>query len=134
MIRKISLFFLLSLLLATLCSCHRSAAEHQRSLGSSEDSKVTVGIVQKHIKVGMSQPDVAAALGSPNIVTRDNSGKETWIYDKMSNVESYSSSSGNFFVVRNAGAASSSQKTLTIIIKYDANSNVEKFSYHASSF
>ncbi len=42
---------------------------------------MTVGIVQKEIRIGMSQADVAAALGSPNIVTRDSEGKETWIYE-----------------------------------------------------
>jgi hypothetical protein len=55
---------------------------------------MTVGIVQKEIRVGMSQADVALALGSPNIVTSDGSGKETWIYDKIASEASYSASSG----------------------------------------
>jgi hypothetical protein len=41
----------------------------------------------------MSGTEVAVALGSPNIVTRDSGGKETWIYDKIATEASYSKSS-----------------------------------------
>jgi hypothetical protein len=33
---------------------------------------MTLGVVQKEIHKGLSQADVAEALGSPNIVTRDS--------------------------------------------------------------
>ena len=54
---------------------------------------MTLGIVQKEIRVGLSQADVAAALGSPNIVTKDSADKETWVYDKIASEASYSASS-----------------------------------------
>jgi outer membrane protein assembly factor BamE (lipoprotein component of BamABCDE complex) len=116
---------------------------------------MTLGIVQKEIRVGMSQADVAIALGSPNIVTRDSSGKETWIYDKIATEASYSKSSGNVKgaagaggipgstlllgiigggASRDSGAASTTQKTLTVVIKFDENALVETFSYHMSKF
>ena len=100
---------------------------------------MTLGIVQKEIRVGMSQADVASALGSPNIVTKDSSGKETWVYDKMATEASYSQSHGYGTILilgfsRDAGAASTSQKTLTVVIKFDEKNLVDSFSYHASKF
>ena len=38
------------------------------------------------------EDQVATALGSPNIVTRDAEGRETWIYDKIATEASYSNS------------------------------------------
>lgn len=119
-----------------------SAAEHQKSLSSTQEREMTVGVVQKEIRVGMSQADVATALGSPNIVTRDSAGKETWIYDKIASEVSYSKDAGGTGLIinlfggysRQAGAVSSTQKTLTVVIKYDDKGLVESFSYHASKF
>jgi len=132
-----------------------TAAQHQQELGSTHEREMTVGIVQKEIRKGMSQADVAIALGSPNIVTNDGSGKETWIYDKIATEASYSSSSGGISggvgagglagsalilggvgggYSKSAGASSTTQKTLTVVIKFDDRKNVESFSYHASKF
>jgi hypothetical protein len=147
----LSVFFLFILLLSGCIS----AAQHQKELGSTNEREMTVGIVQKEIRTGMSQADVAGALGSPNIVTRDSEGKETWIYDKIASEASYSNSSagvggqglgagmpgsslilgmitGNYS--KEAGATSSTQKTLTVLIKYGKNNLVESFSYHTSKF
>lgn len=102
------------------------------------EQNLTLGIVQKDIKVGMSQADVATALGSPNIVTTDANGKETWIYDKVSSVASYNDSGFSVGIIL-AGYAKSRenaqtvQKTLTIVIKFN-NSKVESFQYHMSKF
>ena len=68
----------------------RTAAEHHQSLPSTKDREMTVGIVQKEIRVGMSGEDVAAALGSPNIVTKDGEGKEVWVFDKIATEVAYS--------------------------------------------
>jgi outer membrane protein assembly factor BamE (lipoprotein component of BamABCDE complex) len=132
-----------------------TAAEHQQSLSSAKEREMTVGIVQKEIRAGMSQADVAAALGSPNIVTRDSEGKETWIYDKIATEASYSRDSGGASGIagagglagsvlilgglggsysKDAGASSTTQKTLTVIIKFNKDTQVETFSYHASRF
>jgi hypothetical protein len=91
----------------------------------------------------MSQADVASALGSPNIVTKDAEGKETWVYDKIATEASYSQSSGGGYATlillgiggsREAGAYSTTQRTLTVVIKFDKNSSVESFKYHATKF
>jgi len=137
-IDKIALLFLV---LGFMSGC-MSVAQHQQSLSSTQERETTVGVVQKEIRTGMSQADVAAALGSPNIVTRDSDGKETWIYDKIATEASYSKDSGGTGLIlsllgvysKEAGAASSTQKTLTVIIKFNERQLVDSFSYHASKF
>lgn len=130
-----------------------TAAEHQQQLHSSNEREMTVGIVQKDIRTGMSQADVATALGSPNIVSKDSEGNESWIYDKIATEVSYSKDSGGILggvgaVIENwgiapaggvgysksAGAAAQTQKTLTVVIKFDENSLVKTLSYHSSKF
>ncbi|OQC18365.1 MAG: SmpA / OmlA family protein [Firmicutes bacterium ADurb.Bin080] len=148
--------------LAVLCiglflqtGCMMTAAQHQQNLGSSKEREMTLGVVQKEIRIGMSQADVAEALGSPNIVTKDDSDKETWIYDKIASEASYSNSTssiggsagaagiaGTVLILggvggshsQNAGASSHTQKTLTVVIKFNNNNRVEKLSYHTSKF
>lgn len=148
-------FFPLILLSFILLSGCMTAAQHSQSLHSTQEREMTVGIVQKEISVGMSQADVATVLGSPNIVTRDSKGKETWIYDKIATEASYSKSSGGLgggvgtggvagttlilgmlggSYSQEAGASSTTQKTLTVIIKFGEENLVESFSYHSSKF
>jgi outer membrane protein assembly factor BamE (lipoprotein component of BamABCDE complex) len=94
--------------------------------------------VQREIRVGMSGADVVSALGSPNMVTTDDKHRETWVYDKVT-TERVSSSSGGglllmLFFNRSAGASSTAQRTLTIIIKFDEKGLVRDYSYRQSSF
>jgi len=100
---------------------------------------MTLGVVQKEIRVGLSQAEVVERLGSPNIVTRDAAGKETWVYDKVATEASYSTSQsyGTILILgagQAAGATRSTQRTLTVVIKFDDQQRVESFSYHASKF
>lgn len=132
-----------------------TAAQHDEQLHSTKEREMTVGIVQKEIRTGMTQAEVAEALGSPNIVTRDAEGKETWVYDKIASEVSYSKDSGSISGVggaggapgttliigllgggysKQSGAVAQTQKTLTVIIKFDKAGKVESFSYHASKF
>ncbi|UCF00488.1 MAG: hypothetical protein JSV82_06850 [Planctomycetota bacterium] len=130
-----------------------TAAEHQQTLHSKREREMTVGIVQKEIRVGMSQVEVAEALGSPNIVTKDSEGNESWIYDKIATEISYSRDAGGIGVgagagienwrmilgggagySKSAGAAAQTQKTLTVVIKFDAMGLVKTLSYHSSTF
>ena len=123
------------LVISITCGC-MSAAQHQQSLGSTKEREMTLGVVQKEIRVGMSQADVATSLGSPNIVTKDIEGKETWIYDKIATDVVYSQSDAGikFLTVGSSGAISKNQRTLTVIIKFDSDGKVRDFSYHTSSF
>ncbi|MGQ3683917.1 MAG: outer membrane protein assembly factor BamE domain-containing protein [Candidatus Loosdrechtia sp.] len=128
-------YIFLFLVLITGCT----NVDHHQKLSSTKERELTVGVVQKEIKTGMSQANVAAVLGSPNIVTRDSTGRETWVYDKIASEASRSESStyGTLILVGafgSSGTISTTQKTLTVIIKFDENANVESFSYHASKF
>lgn len=135
--------FAVSFVLPILATGCMTAAQHQQNLGSTKEQEMTLGVVQKELHVGMSQADVATALGSPNIVTKDSEGKEAWIYDKIACEASYSNSSGGGYATlillgvggsKNAGASSTTQRTLTVVIKFDKDRNVESFSYHSSKF
>ncbi|HIJ70368.1 MAG TPA: hypothetical protein HPP87_03285 [Planctomycetes bacterium] len=148
------IFILLSIILLNL-GC-MTASEHQQDLHSSAEREMTLGVAQKEIRVGMSQADVAEALGSPNIVTKDSDGNESWVYDKIATEVSYSGDSGGVGIgagfgqklssksglilggvggySKSAGAVAQTQKTLTVVIKFDENSLVKTLSYHSSKF
>ena len=139
---------LTAIALAALLAAGCSATQHAQDVRAADDTdRVTVGTVQQEIRVGMSAADVAAALGSPNIVTTDDQRQETWLYDKISRDVSYSRSSGAVVGLivgssgggagvgsKGAGSTSSSQRTLTVIIKFDGDDRVRDFSYHTSRF
>jgi outer membrane protein assembly factor BamE (lipoprotein component of BamABCDE complex) len=134
--------------LAALLMVGCSATHHAADVREADNTdRVTVGTVQKEIVIGMSAADVASVLGSPNIVTTEEERQETWIYDKISSDVTYSRSSGTIIGLifgsagggagvgsTSAGSSSSSQRTLTVIIKFDGNSKVRDFSYHSSRF
>ena len=86
---------ILTVVTLATCSGCVSAANNVSELHSTQDRALTVGTVQKEIHTGMSQADVAESLGSPNIVSKDNGGQETWIYDKIATEASYSRSRGD---------------------------------------
>ena len=129
-------------LLVCIClhSGCQSASGHATDVTKGvEGSNLTVGTVQRKIEIGMSGADVASALGSPNIVTTDSERRETWIYDKITTTVTRSESSGGVFLLivgagSSSGAAARSQKTLTVIIKFDAEGKVRDFAYHTSRF
>jgi outer membrane protein assembly factor BamE (lipoprotein component of BamABCDE complex) len=128
-----------------------SAAEHKKAVEDDSGDRVTVGTVQKEITIGMSGAQVAEVLGSPNIVSTDEQRREVWIYDKFATDAAYSKSSGGIASLlvgigsvlggagaasysEKSGASSTSQKTLTIIIKFDEDKKVRDFAYHTSRF
>jgi len=115
------------------------AAHHRNQVSVDSKNNLTVGTVQKEIKIGMSSADVVGVLGSPNIVTTDDQRREVWVYDRVSTETVYSKSGGGVFVLvfnagSESGATSTTQKMLTIIIKFDDKSKVRDFSYHSSKF
>lgn len=145
-------YFLSSLIAITGCA---TAGQHAAQLHSSQERELTVGTVQREIHNGMSQAEVAESLGSPNIVSKDGIGLETWIYDKIASEASYSHDqggvgglggfaatpgsslllgllSGNYSSA--SGASASTQKTLTVVVKFDHNQRVSSATYHSSKF
>lgn len=128
----------LSLILILLFVGCIAASKHRNEV-QDDTASMTVGIVQKEIHVGMSGAEVIQVLGSPNIVSTDEQRREVWVYDKISTESAYSKSSGGIGVLilgfgSDTGAVSKSQKTLTIIIKYDEKGLVRDFAYHTTRF
>ena len=118
------------------CVAARHAADTQEGL---QGDRLTVGTVQKEIRKGMSGAEVAQALGSPNIVSTDEQGREVWIYDKIATDRVYSEGSGGGTLIllwgqQRVAASSTSQRTLTVIIKFDQEKKVRDFAYHTSRF
>lgn len=116
-----------------------SAQSHKAAVNDDQTDKLTVGTVQRSIRTGMSGAEVASVLGSPNVVTTDEQRREVWIYDKMSTDTAYSTSDayGTLLILgasQQSGAASTTQKTLTVIIKFDEDKKVRDFAYHSSQF
>ena len=128
-----------------------TAGQHKAAVQDDSSDRVTVGTVQKEIRVGMSGAEVVSVLGSPNIVSTDEERREVWVYDKIATDTAYSSSQGGISALilgfggsggalgsgnygSSAGAASKSQRTLTVIIKFDHEAKVRDFAYHTSRF
>ena len=146
--------FIIAAMFLPLTGC-MSAHQHYEQTHGAQERQMTVGIVQKEIKKGMSAANVAEVLGAPNIVTTDGEGREVWVYDKISTDVTYSNDSGGLGAIlliggasggtaggglgsgsysRSAGAQSKTQRTLTVVIKFDEQKKVRDFSYHASRF
>lgn len=142
--------FILVLSMLALSAC-KSVEDHIKGVRDDSGERVTVGKVQAEIETGMSGAKVAEILGSPNIVTTDEERREVWIYDKFrtETITSKSSAGGSILILglidsvlgggnpsgkSSSGATSKSQKTMTIIIKFDKDKKVRDFAYHQSSF
>lgn len=129
---KKSLVFLLIYCLPLIVSC--STVDY-----NIKDEQMTVAKAQREIKVGMSSSDVIEVLGSPNMISTDDQRREVWVYDKVStSVSSSSSNTGVWLLLFGSGSnsmkSSSTQRTLTIIIKFDNNNKVRDFAYRTSAF
>jgi len=135
-------------LLAVACT---TAPQHRADVQDNSSDRVTVGVVQKDIYIGMPGSEVVASIGSPNVVTSNEDRNEVWVYDKLATDVIHSKSSSGIWGVifgpigsaggavagtarQSSGATSTSQRTLTIVIRFDAEHRVSDFSYHASRF
>ena len=148
--RNVKKLLISAMALAVLSGC-MSASKHKKAVQDDSGDRMTVGKVQMEIRVGMSGADVAQILGSPNIVSTDDERREVWIYDKISTETAYSTSKGGVAALilvgltdvltggsggtaGSSGASSTSQRTLTVIIKFDEDKKVRDFAYHTSRF
>lgn len=128
-----------SVIFGLLAGC--SAGHHAEKVRAAEDrgNQLTVGTVQRQIARGMAPDQVAEALGSPNIVSTDEQGREVWIYDRFATDVVASGSEGGVWLLLGAIGGSSraesrSQRSLTVIIKYDESKRVRDVAYHSSRF
>lgn len=115
------------------------------------ERELTLGLVQRDVKVGCTGAEVIGALGSPNQVTRGENGLEVWVYDRVATERTETTESGTVVgaVAGTAGTASgvvagqasskktqerTSQKTLTVVIRFDGEGQVSTISVHSTRF
>ena len=137
-------------MLASATGC-MSGAQHRADAQDDSTARLTVGTVQREIRVGLTGAEVVDVLGAPNVVTTDAERNETWVYDKVATESVHSTSSagvaalilgaggdtagaGVGTLARSAGATARTQRTLTIVIRFGADARVREFSYRASQF
>ena len=128
-----------------------AAAGDRAKANEAPSSAFTLGAVQRELRPGLSQAEVAERLGAPNILTRDAEGREAWIYDKVSTETEASSGGvgvgglgsgvgGTFWGLLGLGAgkrterARSSQRTLTVVVRFSTAGTVESFRWHHTRF
>lgn len=126
------------MLVITVSLAFFSCASNNKTI-KDDTENLTLGKVQREIKIGMTSAEVIEVLGSPNLVSTDEERREVWVYDKISSsVTSSHNDSGAVLIFFGAVSSSStkttSQKTLTVIIKYDKDGKVRDFAYHTSNF
>jgi hypothetical protein len=135
--------------LATAVGVAEAGDREKAKQGSS--SAFTLGVVQKELRTGLSQAEVVERLGSPNILIRDGGGREAWVYDRISSELEVSSAGvsvggvgtgagGTFAGLLGIGGGKSkeklrsSQRTLTVVVRFSAAGTVESFTWHDSRF
>lgn len=118
------------------CSVNTQSVLRPSEIG---EQRLTVGTVQREIHKGMAAAGVAEKFGAPNIVTTDEQGREIWIYDRIATERAYVDESGYAGLIllgyaRQGSASSVSQRTLTVIVKFDGEKRVRDYAYHSSRF
>jgi len=133
------LILILSIATSSFAAMRSAKVTKNNKSAPTPAQELTLGTVQKYVQTGTTQSAVVKVLGSPNIVTRDAYGKDTWIYDKMSSSESYNENSNysNFIFIGHRKARANVedvQKTLTVVIKFNDNYKVDSYTYYMSQF
>jgi outer membrane protein assembly factor BamE (lipoprotein component of BamABCDE complex) len=107
---------------------------------SNQNNQLTHGNVQMNIVVGeTTQAQILDIFGAPNITTIDGEQREVWSYQRHATVAQSSASSMGWTVILLGGGSraagfESSTRTMTLIIKFDAEKVVSDFNSRYSSF
>ena len=107
---------------------------------TTRNSELTHGNVQLNLKIGeTTQTQVLETFGAPNITSIDGSGQEVWTYQRHATV-SQSSASSNYWTIILVGGSSGAagfeetQRTMTLMIKFDSKKVVSDFRSRSSEF
>jgi hypothetical protein len=143
------------MLMVAAAATEASADESATKAPVPAEREFTVGLVQREIKNGQTTAEVIEALGSPNILTRDADGRQAWVYDKIATEAVWSSSSGGIgggalgsasgasagiltllggHYSKDKGNSRTSQRTLTVVVKFGPDERVVSWTFHASRF
>ena len=104
------------------------------------NSALTQGNVQMNLQVGKTtKANVLETFGSPNITTRDDTGREVWTYQRQAQVTQSSSQSGywSLILAGKSGSAEGFESTyrmMTLIIKFDDRDRVADFKSRTVNF
>lgn len=106
---------------------------------------LTLGMVQG-LKVGNTKSEITRIIGSPNIISKEDS-REVWNYDKIYSEELQGKTSitalgaspigvgvGFLGFSKEQSNMITSSKTLTVIIIFNLLNQVEKIDYHSSKY
>ena len=118
---------LIAALISMLSACTPSVPLAVIPARQVETQKITLGNVQMVVKKGATNSDVIGALGSPNIVTSNKDGTETWVYDRIT-------AEAEYVQGRSSGIAVTSTRTMIVVVKYDKSSRVEEVQYRQTSY
>jgi len=104
------------------------------------NSPLTSGNVSMNLVVGQTtQAQVLEVFGAPNIVTMDGARNAVWSYQRHATVAQASGSSNYWTIVLFGGGQyaegfQQTQRTITLIIKFDAKNVVSDFRSRTSDF
>ncbi len=102
-----------------------------------ETQKITVGAAQT-LKVGMAGVEVVTSLGTPNIITTDAQGLETWVYDKISNEFEFVTTQENGWIFnprkQQSGVEVRTQRTLIVVVKFDKDKKISNIQYRQTTY
>lgn len=128
------------LMLSLIVALAMSACAQPPQPVTERNSALTHGNVQTKIEIGQTtQADILEAFGAPNITTIDGTGQEVWSYQRAATVEQ-DSSNYNYWTVILAGSGQQAsgfertQRTVTLIIKFDDSAVVSDFRSRSSQF
>jgi len=121
-----------------------------------ERTQLSYGTVTSRVQKGVTtQAEILDLFGGPNITTFDSEGDESWVYEVASSSSTVSASDASavraenfvvFFGIGVAGRGNAevnrthatrtehSIRTLTVIIKFNADKTVKEYSARASYF
>lgn len=135
-----SLKYVIFPLLALFTAC-KSAPQQVNDVQAAQnaDARLTLGTIESQLHNGMSSAAVIETFGPPNIVTTDDQRREVWVWDRISTMRAHTSSGGWATILilgigDKANTTSVSQRTLTLIVKFDDMKKVRDFSYRYSNF
>jgi outer membrane protein assembly factor BamE (lipoprotein component of BamABCDE complex) len=105
-----------------------------------KNGDLTHGNVELNLQVARTTQDqVLEIFGAPNIATIDGWGQEVWMYQRQATV-TQSTSAKDFWTIVLAGGSHSAagfeqtQRTMTLIIKFDDKHVVSDFRSRSSEF
>jgi len=107
---------------------------------TTRNSEMTHGNVQMNLKVGETdQTQVLEVFGAPNITSIDGSGQEVWTYQRAATTSQSTSSNDYWTIVlagqsREASGLEQTQRTMTLIIRFNDKKIVSDFRSRSSEF